>query len=212
MTQNTKVKICGLSTPETLTKAIEDGADYIGLVFYEPSPRHVSIEVASYLGASIPAHIQIVGLFVNPSDKGLQEFLDAVPLSMIQLHGNETPSRVSEIKEQFKLPVMKAISINDETDLSSVSEFESVADWILFDAKAEQLPGGNGKVFDWNILKDLKLSKPWMLAGGLTADNVQDALKILSPDAVDVSSGVESVKGQKDIDKIASFLERVKSA
>ena len=208
----TKVKICGLSTPETMTAAIENGADFIGLVFYPPSPRHVEIEVAKYLTSQVPDNTEIVGLFVNPNDQTLLEVLNDVPLSMIQLHGGERPERVREIKKIFGLPVMKSISIESAADLGKAVEYEEVADWLLFDAKGEELPGGNGIAFDWNILKDYSGPKPWMLAGGLTPDNVADALAILSPDAVDVSSGVESAPGQKDADKIESFLKGVKRA
>lgn len=218
----TKVKICGLSSPETLTCALEHGADFIGLVFYPPSPRHVNIEVASYLAGFVPNHIEVVGLFVDPDDKTLEQTLVAVPLTMIQLHGNETIERVREIKEKFNLPVMKAIAISSTKDLTKAQQYEDVADWLLFDAlptttpkaedQGEGLPGGNGIAFDWRILKDYQGSKPWMLAGGLTPENIGEALQILSPSAVDVSSGVESAAGIKDIAKIRSFLRGVKKA
>lgn len=208
----TKVKICGLSTPETVTKAVEDGADFIGLVFYPSSPRHVEIEVAKYLASFVPETIDIVGLFVTPNDQTLQEVLNDVPLSMIQLHGGERPDRVAEIKKNFDLPVIKAISVEKEDDLEMVPEYEATADWLLFDAKGEKLPGGNGITFDWQMLKSYQGEKPWMLAGGLTPENVEEALSTLSPDSVDVSSGVESSPGQKDPDKIGAFLKAVKKA
>lgn len=218
----TKVKICGLSTPDTLTTALEDGADFVGLVFYPPSPRHVELEVASYLANFVPKHIEVVGLFVDPDDKALEQTLNTVPLTMIQLHGSETPERVSEIKAKFDLPVIKAISISETNDLAKSKPYEDIADWLLFDAlpttnpqaggQGEELPGGNGIAFDWSILKDYQGSKPWMLAGGLTPENINEALQILSPDAVDVSSGVESSAGIKDTAKIRSFLKGVKRA
>lgn len=208
----TKVKICGLSEPETLTAAIESGADFVGLVFYEPSPRHVEIEVAAYLAKQIPETVEAVGLFVNPSDEYLTQVLNDVPLTMIQLHGSETPERVREVKEKFKLPVMKAIPIETADDLQSIKPYDGLADWLLFDARAEKLPGGNGIAFDWNILKGYQGNAPWMLAGGLTPDNVSEALNILSPDALDVSSGVESASGVKDVSKIHSFLKAAKKA
>ena len=208
----TKAKICGLSTPETMTTALENGADFVGLVFYPPSPRHVDIEVAKYLANFVSDNVGIVGLFVNPNDQTLQEVLNDVPLSMIQLHGGERPSRVTEIKETFGLPVMKAVPIESKDSLQSIAEYEEVADWLLFDAKGEKLPGGNGVAFDWNILKGYSGSKPWMLAGGLTPANLSEALEILSPDAVDVSSGVESAAGQKDVAKIEAFLKAAKRA
>lgn len=208
----TKVKICGLSTPETITSAIDNGADFIGFVFYPSSPRNVEIEVAKYLASQVPENTGIVGLFVNPNDQTLLEVLTDVPLSMIQLHGGERPERVQEIKETFGLPVMKAVAIESVDDLANILQYEDVADWLLFDAKGKELPGGNGIAFDWDILKDYQGEKPWMLAGGLTPDNVAEALEILSPDAMDVSSGVESAPGQKDPAKIEAFLSAVKRA
>lgn len=208
----TKVKICGLSTPETLNAAIENGADFIGLVFYPPSPRHVEIEVARYLAKSVPNTVEVVGLFVNPNDQTLQEVLNDVPLSMIQLHGSETPERVAEVKETFGLPVIKAISISGTNDLANAKPYDNITDWLLFDAKGESLPGGNGIAFDWSILKDYQGLSPWMLAGGLTPENSGKALEILSPDALDVSSGVESSPGVKDVSKIQAFLKGVKRA
>lgn len=210
--QNTKVKICGLTEPNSLTAAIEAGADFIGLVFYEPSPRHVEIEVAKYLSNFIPENIGVVGLFVNPTDEYLTQVLNDVPLTMIQLHGDETPARVSEVKEKFQLPIMKAIPISDKCDLTSAALYEDHADWLLFDAKGEALPGGNGIAFDWIILKDYKGTKPWMLAGGLNPDNIKDALFLITPNAVDISSGVESATGIKDSDKIRSFIFAAKQA
>ena len=207
-----KVKICGLSEPNSLTAAIEAGADFIGLVFYEASPRHVEIEVAKYLSSFIPDNVEIVGLFVNPDDEYLTRVLHDVPLTMIQLHGDETPTRVTENKNKFNLPVMKALSISSKKDLENIVHYENIADWLLFDAKGEKLPGGNGITFDWNILKNHESKTPWMLAGGLNADNAGEALKICSPDALDVSSGVEAAKGVKDSDKIRSFISAVKSA
>lgn len=211
-TGKTKVKICGLATPDTMTAALEGGADFIGLVFYPPSPRHVEINVASYLAGFVPDHVERVGLFVDPDDILLEQVLNAVNLSMIQLHGKETPRRVDEIRQKFALPVMKAIAIKTADDLKQAALYEESADWLLFDAKGEKLPGGNGIAFDWKILENYQSTKPWMLAGGLTAENVGGALKILSPDAVDVSSGVESAPGVKDTDKIRAFLKAVKRA
>jgi phosphoribosylanthranilate isomerase len=219
----TKVKICGLSTPETITTAIEAGADFIGLVFYPKSSRHVELEVARYLAQSIPDNIKIVGLFVDPNDETLERTLNEVPLTMIQLHGNETPKRASEVKQKFQLPIIKALSISDSDDLEEAMIYEKIADWFLFDARppvelqaigpnSKTLPGGNGIAFDWSILTNYQSDTPWMLAGGLTPENIAEALKITSPDAVDVSSGVESTRGVKDADKIRSFIKAVKQA
>lgn len=208
----TKIKICGLSTPETITAAIESGADFIGLVFYEPSPRHVEIEVAKYLCTQIPNNVEIVGLFVSPNDQTLQEVLNEVPLTMIQLHGKERASRVTEIKNTFGLPVIKALAIESNNDLKQVTDYEGIADWFLFDAKPEQLPGGNGIAFDWSVMENFKSKTPWMLAGGLTPDNVRQAIKATSAPAVDVSSSVESASGIKDVAKIQAFISAVKRA
>lgn len=195
-----------------MTAAIEAGADYIGLVFYPASPRHVEVEVAKYLASFTPDTIEIVGLFVNPSDEILSQVLKQVPLNMIQLHGNETAERVTEVKQKFNIPVMKALSIESADDLNNARQYDAVADWLLFDAKGEDLPGGNGETFDWNILEGYRGTKPWMLAGGLTPDNVRDAMQETGAYAVDVSSGVELSAGIKDETKIRSFIEAVKQA
>ncbi len=211
-TKPTAVKICGLSTPETLAAAVEAGARYIGFVFYPPSPRNIEIDTAKELTLQIPTGVRAVGLFVNPTDEQLENILGKVGLDMIQLHGDETPTRLSEIKDKTKMPVMKAIRVSDERDLAQVNEFEATADWLLFDAKSPDEYGGTGHSFEWNILKGRTFSKPWMLGGGLTAENVAQALSILSPTAVDVSSGVEGEKGVKDIGKIKAFINAAKNA
>ncbi|MBL4803683.1 MAG: phosphoribosylanthranilate isomerase [Alphaproteobacteria bacterium] len=209
----TAVKICGLSEPETLKTAIGAGARFVGFVFYEPSPRYVSFDIAWNLARAVPTSIRSVGLFVDPDNALLERVLTGIQLDMIQLHGNETPGRVAEIKDKYKMPVMKAIRVREESDLDGIEGFEAAADWLLFDSKPEQatLPGGTGHKFDWSLLEGRSFSKPWMLGGGLTPENVADALTQLSPDAVDVSSGVESAPGQKDSRKIKAFIETVKS-
>lgn len=201
-----QVKICGLKTPDAVTAALEAGADYIGLVFHEASPRYVDVGVATYIARYIPDKTKIVGLFVNPDDATLQNTLTHVRLDMIQLHGNESPERVAAIRAKFDKPVMKAIPVTGKESLVSAASYESAADWLLFDAKSEKLPGGNGISFDWSILKGRTFTKPWMLAGGLNVYNLNEALDILSPTAVDVSSGVEKESGVKDPDKIRSFI------
>ena len=205
-------KICGLSTPETVTTTIENKADYIGLVFYPDSPRHVELETAKYLASFIPDPVEIVGLFVDPDNALLSETLRNVPLTMVQLHGDVSPHRVNEIKEKFNIPVMKALPVETAEDLKVAKFYDEVADWLLFDAKGEELPGGNGIAFDWTILADYKGVRLWFLAGGLTPENVADAIKIAKPPAVDVSSGVESEKGVKDVQKIESFISALKQA
>lgn len=208
----TKAKICGLSTPETVTAAIEAGADFIGLVFYPPSPRHVDIDVAKYLTSFIPQNVKKVGLFVNPTDHELEQVLNNVPLDCIQLHGDETPERAQKIKDFSKCVLVKAISVEGVADIEESKKYRNIADWVLFDKKGDALPGGNGKTFDWSVLDAYDGHTPFMLAGGLTPDNVHDAIEMVKPDAVDVSSGVESVPGVKDSDKIRSFLLAAKSA
>lgn len=211
---DTTVKICGLSDPENLTVAIDAGARFVGFVFYEPSPRNVSFDIAWNLARAVPTAVRSVGLFVDPDDELLDRVLTGVQLDMVQLHGNETPGRINEIKEKYKMPVMKAIRVREQSDLDNVAGFEAAADWLLFDSKPEKaaLPGGTGHKFDWSLLKGRTFSKPWMLGGGLTPENVADAIKQLSPDAVDVSSGVESAPGQKDPMKIKAFIEAVKAS
>lgn len=204
-----KAKICGIKTPEALSAACENGARFIGFVFFPPSPRHVAIDTAKELALMLPTGVRAVGLFVDPTDEQLEAVLGHVQLDMIQLHGSETPGRVLEIKSKYAMPIIKAFPVQEEGDLHAVSAYESFVDWILFDAKPPKdasVPGGAGKSFDWNLLKGKAFTRPWMLSGGLDADNLNDALSILSPDAVDVSSGVESTRGVKDTDKIKAFL------
>lgn len=207
------VKICGLSTPETLTAAIQSGADFVGFVFYPASPRHLDYETARYLRRYVPDHVKVVALAVDADDETLEQIINAARPAMLQLHGNETPNRVAEIKKRFRLPIMKAFRIFDSADFAPVKNFENTCDWLLFDAKPKdaKLPGGTGQSFDWNILKDRKFGKPWMLSGGLNESNLAAALTILKPDAVDVSSGVETAPGQKDAGKITRFIERVRT-
>ena len=209
----TAVKICGLSDPANVSKAIEAGARYVGFVFYPPSPRAISTDTARELSLSIPTGVSSVGLFVDPSDEQLEQTLGIVPLDMIQLHGHESPQRVSEIKARFSMPIIKAFNIREESDLAPVPEYEDIVDWLLFDSKPEtaSLPGGTGEKFDWSLLKGKTFTKPWMLSGGLTAENVSDGLAQLSPDAVDISSGVETAPGIKDNAKIKAFIEAVKN-
>lgn len=209
----TEVKICGLSTPETLTTAVESGARFVGFVFYPPSPRHVAFDTAFHLARAVPTGVRSIGLFVNPEDEELERIATGIQLDMIQLHGDETPERVAEIKARFAMPVIKAIRVATKYDLEGIEEFEDAADWLLFDAKPAnaELPGGTGQSFDWNILKGKSFKKRWMLSGGLDTDNVKEALSILKPNAVDISSGVESAPGIKDAEKIKSFIKAVRS-
>ncbi len=208
----TQVKICGLTTPDALTAALETGADFIGLVFHPASPRFVEIEVAAYLSQYVPKTVQITGLFVDMPIEKMTEILDNVRIDLIQLHGHETPEDIVNIRKRFHKPVMKALSISDETDLAQIRAYDPVCDWLLLDAKGtSDMPGGNGLAFDWKLLKGLKIEKPWMLAGGLTPETVTEAIKATHPTAVDVSSGVEKARGIKDPDKIRAFIKAAKA-
>jgi phosphoribosylanthranilate isomerase len=210
----TAVKICGISEPKTLQVAIESGARYIGFVFYPPSPRHVSFETAWTLARMIPTGVRSVALFVNPDNALLDHVLSGVQLDMIQLHGSESPGRIAEIKSRYAMPVIKAIGVAEPSDLENLEGFEAAADWLLFDTKPPrgEIPGGTGHSFDWGILAGRSFKKPWMLSGGLQPDNVAKALALLKPDAVDVSSGVESSRGIKDAEKIRAFIQAAKQA
>ncbi|OFW88154.1 MAG: N-(5'-phosphoribosyl)anthranilate isomerase [Alphaproteobacteria bacterium RIFCSPHIGHO2_12_FULL_45_9] len=210
----TSIKICGIKTPEILSVAASAGARFAGFVFVPQSPRYIHPEQARLLSRQLPTGLRSVGLFVDPSDEDLGHILGAVSLDFIQLHGNESPARVQAIKSRFNIPVIKAFAISAANDLDQVAAYIPVIDWILFDAKApasSNIAGGNGVAFDWAILKDKNFAKPWMLSGGLTPENVADALSILSPDAVDVSSGVESSRGVKDAQKVRDFIAAVKT-
>ncbi len=207
-------KICGIKTPEALQAAVQNGARFIGFVFFPPSSRHVAIDTAKALALMLPTGVRSVGLFVDPADAQLDAVTGRVQLDMIQLHGAETPQRVAEIKDKYALPIMKAFPVSNAEDIAAARDYEDHVDWLLFDAKPpadSDVPGGTGRSFDWALLKGLDFSKPWMLSGGLSAENVGDALSVLSPDAVDVSSGVESSRGEKDIEKISAFLAAVKA-
>lgn len=210
----TSIKICGIKTPEILSVAASAGARFAGFVFVPQSPRYIHPEQARLLSRQLPTGLRSVGLFVDPSDEDLAHILGAVSLDFIQLHGDESPARVQAIKSRFNIPVIKAFAISAADDLDQVAAYIPVIDWILFDAKApasSNIAGGNGVAFDWTILKDKTFAKPWMLSGGLTPENVADALSILNPDAVDVSSGVESSRGVKDAQKVRDFIAAVKT-
>lgn len=205
----TFVKICGIKDLVSLTAATENGAKFIGLVFYPPSSRYVETEQAKILARHVPTGVKAVGLFVDPSDQDLDKVIPITQLDMIQLHGSETPGRVQEIKDKYSIKVIKAIPIASAEDMKQVKAYEAVADWLLFDTKSPE-HGGSGKSFDWTILAGQTFTKPWMLAGGLTKENVKDALSLLQPDAIDVSSGVEIGKGVKSPEKIKEFLGYVR--
>lgn len=209
------VKICGLKTPEALDAALAAGADMVGFVFFPPSPRHLGFEAARTLGERVQGRAKKVALSVNAHDDDLGQFIDALKPDMLQLHGTETPERVSTVRSRFGLPVMKAIPIEQRNDLSPIHLYANVADWILFDARAPReatRPGGLGKTFDWHLLEHLTLNVPFMLSGGLDAGNVAEAIRVTRPAAVDVSSGVERTPGEKDSDKIREFIRAARAA
>ncbi len=211
-----QAKICGLNDSASVKTAIESGADLIGMVFFPPSPRSISGEAAKQLAEPIPSSIKKVGLFVDPSDEYLLEITSHVDLDLVQLHGDESPSRVAEIKTITGLPIMKAIKVEGLKDIEAAHAYNDVVDMLLFDAKAPKdmknaLPGGNGLKFDWTILQSLRFSVDWMLAGGLNKDNVSDAVLISGAKAVDTSSGVEFEPGRKDPAAISEFLRIVKA-
>ena len=209
-----RVKICGLKRPEDVAAAANAGAVYGGFVFFPKSPRNVSIEEARALAVVAPVGLAKVALLVNADDALLEAVTGAVPLDMLQLHGKETPERVAEVKARTGLPVMKAIGIAGAEDLSAIDIYSQVADQLLIDAKAPKdsdLPGGNGLSFDWRLLAGRKYwTRPWMLAGGLTPDNVAEAVRLTGARQVDVSSGVESAPGVKDLGQIADFVAAAK--
>lgn len=210
-----QAKICGLNDPISVKAAVDGQADYIGMVFFEKSPRSVTPLQAAELAINIPKTVKIVGLFVDPDDQLIQTVLSAVRLDLIQLHGNEDVARVLEIKKIFNTPVMKAVKIAEMADIEDANSYVNAADMLLFDAKAPKsmenaLPGGNGLVFDWRMLTNVTPSLPWMLAGGLDATNVEQAVSISGAPCVDTSSGVEVKPGLKDPAAITRFLEAVR--
>lgn len=204
-----RVKICGLRTPADVTAVAQAGAAYAGFVFFAKSPRNVTMPEARLAALAAPPGLAKVALVVDADDATLDAIVEAVPLDMLQLHGHETPDRVAQVRARYGLPVMKAIGLADEGDLPAIFEFSTVADQILIDAKPPRgadLPGGNGLAFDWRLLAGRRWLRPWMLAGGLTAENVAEAVRLTGARQVDVSSGVESAPGIKDAARIAAFV------
>ena len=210
MTNPVSVKICGLATVDDVRACADAGANYMGLVFFEKSPRNIIIQAARELALAAPLGLAKVALVVNPSDAELDAITATVPLDMLQLHGRETPERVAEVKARYGLPVMKAVGIADGDDLPKLESYFGVADQILVDAKPPkdgELPGGNGLSFDWRLIAGRRWPCPWMLAGGLTPENVAEAVKMTGAKQVDVSSGVEDAPGQKNAELIQKFVQ-----
>ena len=209
------VKICGLKTPDALDAALGAGADMVGFVFFPPSPRNLGIEAARALGARVGGRARKVALSVDATDAELDRAVEALKPDMLQLHGKETPERVVAVRSRFQLPVMKALPIKARSDLAPIRIYEKVADWLLFDARAPReatRPGGLGKTFDWSLLENVAPGVPFMLSGGLDAENVAGALRITRAPAVDVSSGVERAPGEKDPEKIRDFIRAARMA
>lgn len=208
-------KICGLNDADAMRTAVAAGADYVGLVFYPPSPRAVSPVTAGMLSRLAPAAVRKVALFVDAADDAIEAVLAEATIDLLQLHGRESPARVRAIRERFGLPVMKAVKVAERGDLDRADAYAEAADMLLFDAKppktmADALPGGNGLVFDWSLLAGRDWPLPWMLSGGLDAANVGQAVQISGARTVDVSSGVEAAPGRKDSAAIKAFLDAVK--
>ncbi len=210
-----QVKVCGLKTAEAVEASARPVADMIGFVFYGPSPRAVTPDQAGALAAVAAAGVTKVGLFVDADDALIDAALEAARLDMLQLHGSEQPERIAEIKARTGRQVIKAIKVGLAEDLDAAARYQDSADLLLFDAKptmADALPGGNGIPFEWSLLRGRRWARPWMLSGGLTPDNVAEALRISAAAAVDVSSGVERAPGDKDPDAIAAFLAAVRAS
>jgi phosphoribosylanthranilate isomerase len=205
-----RVKICGLKTTADVAAVAASGAAYAGFVFFAKSPRNLTIPAARELALAAPVGLAKVALVVDADDVFLDAITEAMPLDMLQLHGHESPDRVAEVRARYGLPVMKAVGVADEGDLAAVFDYSLVADQILVDAKPPKnadLPGGNGLSFDWRLVAQRRWLRPWMLAGGLTPDNVAEAIRLTNVRQVDVSSGVESAPGVKDAGRITAFVK-----
>jgi len=207
-----ETKICGLSTAETLDLAVAEGAALVGFNFFPRSPRYVSLEQAATLARRVRPGVRRVAVLVDPSDDFLTELVARVPLDLLQLHGHESPQRVASVTARTALPAMKVISVAEAADLDAVPAYEPLVERFMLDAKPpaamkNALPGGNALAFDWKLLAGRRFGRPWMLAGGLSPENLKEAAAISGARAVDVSSGVESAPGKKDPEKIRAFLK-----
>jgi phosphoribosylanthranilate isomerase len=206
------IKICGLSTPDTVGAAVRAGASHVGFVHFAKSPRHVEADRMQALAAAVPAHVDRVAVLVDPDDDQLARLTATGALTALQLHGKESPERAAAIRQRFGLPVWKAISVKTRADIDAASAYVGAADLLLFDAKTPDgaaLPGGMGLRFDWTLLRGLAIPAPWGLSGGLSADNVADAIRVTATPLIDVSSGVEDAPGIKSVDKIMAFCKAV---
>ena len=212
MSNNFEIKICGINDKLCMDAAIESKADYIGLVFYDKSPRNLSLGDAKKLLKNRNQHSKIVALTVNSDDDFIKDIEQNIRPDYFQLHGNETPLRCKEIKVKFKIPIIKGIGIKNKLDLIKANQdYENLCDILLLDSPSSILPGGNGEMFNWNIIKNCEPSKKWMLAGGLNINNIEKAVKISNPPAIDISSGVEISKGIKDPEMIKNFITKCRN-
>jgi len=206
------VKVCGLSTPEAVDAAVDAGADYIGLVHYEPSPRHVTLDQAAALRRRVPSRTKVVLLLVNEQPLPTAQAVDAVKPDIVQFHGGETPEWLGLLKRAVPHEIWKAIGVRSEATLTDTLRYRGAADRILYDAAPGVLPGGNGLGLDWSLLTNFRHELPWGLAGGLTPDNVAEAIRVTGAPMVDASSGLESALGVKDAGRIRAFIEAARSA
>jgi phosphoribosylanthranilate isomerase len=209
------LKICGLRTEEALAAALAGGASHVGFIFFPKSPRNIEPAEAGRLRRLADGKAKAVAVTVDADDAALDGIVNAVAPDVLQLHGSESPARVTELKARYGLPVMKALSIRERSDLDQVADYAGIADRLLFDAKppkGAELPGGNGMAFDWRLLSGVDPAIPYMLSGGLNASNIAEALAIARPSGIDISSGVESAPGVKDIGLIEAFFRAVAGA
>ncbi len=210
-----QVKICGINSPAAFDAALRAGADWLGFVFFPPSPRNLGYEAARVLGQRVGTSAGKVALTVDATNDVLHDIVAALKPDMLQLHGHETPERVAAVRSRFGLPVMKALPIAERADLSPIRLYDKIADRLLFDARAPRAatrPGGLGKAFDWTLLEGVGRGLPFLLSGGLDAGNVGEALRITRAGGVDVSSGVERAPGDKDAEKIRAFVRAARQA
>ena len=212
MTNSFEIKICGINDKNSMLEAVSSEVDYIGFVFYNKSPRNLTLSLAKSLVTFRNKKSKIVALTVNAKDEFISKIKKNISPDYFQLHGDETPERCKEIKSKFQTPVIKGLGIKDQDDLKKhTKNFENICDILILDAPSSNLPGGNGKKFDWNILKGYSSKSKWMLAGGLNVFNVNDAIKLTNAPAIDVSSGVEISKGVKDPKLIRNFIIKCKN-
>jgi phosphoribosylanthranilate isomerase len=209
-----QVKICGIKTKEAVDAAVNNGASFLGFNFYKPSPRYVTPDRAAEISKDVPSSIHKVALLVDANDVDVEKVLDVFQADMLQLHGSETPARVMEIKSRWpKKRIIKAFPIGKEEDFEESVAYDGIADWFLFDAVAPEgsdLPGGNATSFDWNLMREVSIAAPWLLAGGINAKNIEKAVKESGAQYLDIASGVERTRGEKDPALIAELLKKAK--